>query len=78
MTRSMIDGYVPNSTSQINNGGKTWLDWMKEGQFYVIGIVYMCSRIAMNATASFLPLYVALVTTDANTIEKGEVATTSF
>jgi len=32
-------------------------DWLKEGQFYIFGIVYMLARISMNVTASVMPFY---------------------
>ena len=51
---------------------------MGSGEFYVVGIVYMCSRIAMNATAVFLPLYIALATTNADTMVEDEAVATSF
>ena len=31
---------------------KNWKDWIKEGQFYVYGVVYMLVRIAINTTMS--------------------------
>jgi len=33
-----------------NVGGKSAGDWLKEGTFYVHGIVYMVVRIAVNVT----------------------------
>lgn len=41
---------------------KTWKDWLKEGTFYVHGIVYMLVRIAVNVTMSVQPFYLILVT----------------
>ena len=49
--------------------GKNWDDWLCAGQFYIFGGVYMFSRIAMNANAVFIPLYIALLTTGG---EEGE------
>lgn len=37
--------------------GKTAGDWMKETQFYIFGCVYMFARIALNTTATIMPLY---------------------
>ena len=37
--------------------GKTAGDWMKEAQFYIFGLVYMFARIALNTTATIMPLY---------------------
>jgi hypothetical protein len=42
--------------------GKQWSDWIKEGQFYIFGFVYMFARIALNTTATMMPLYLATVT----------------
>ena len=56
--------------------GKDWDDWLKAGIFYVFGFVYMCSRIAMNATAVFIPLYIASMTSKSS--EEGEAAETNF
>lgn len=37
--------------------GKTAGDWLKEGIFYVYGMVYMMVRIAVNVTATMMPFY---------------------
>ena len=37
--------------------GKKATDWLKEGQFYIFGLVYMLARISMNVTASVMPFY---------------------
>lgn len=42
--------------------GKSVKDWLKEGQFYIFGMVYMLARISMNVTASVMPFYLNLVT----------------
>jgi hypothetical protein len=42
--------------------GKQWSDWIKEGQFYIFGFVYMFARIALNLTATMMPLYLDQVT----------------
>jgi Na+/melibiose symporter-like transporter len=41
---------------------KTWKDWLKEGNFYIHGFVYMLVRIAVNVTMSVQPFYLILVT----------------
>ena len=35
---------------------------MKEAQFYIFGFVYMFARVAMNTTATIMPLYLKEVT----------------
>ena len=40
-----------------NVGGKSATDWLKEGSFYVHGIVYMVVRIAVNVTMTVQPFY---------------------
>ena len=34
---------------------------MKEAQFYIFGLVYMFARIALNTTATIMPLYLDVV-----------------
>ena len=41
---------------------KSWTGWVKEGNFYVHGIVYMVVRIAVNVSMSVLPFYLITVT----------------
>lgn len=38
-------------------GGKGATDWLKEGTFYVHGLVYMMVRIAVNITMTVQPFY---------------------
>lgn len=42
--------------------GKQWSDWIKEGQFYIFGCVYMFARIALNVNATIMPFYLSVVT----------------
>ena len=58
--------------------GKNWNDWLASGQFYIFGSVYMFSRIAMNANAVFLPLYVALITAPLATDDMEEGSDTNL
>ena len=48
--------------SRLTEHIKNWRDWIKEGQFYVYGIVYMLCRIAINTTMSIQPFYLIRVT----------------
>ena len=57
--------------------GKNWNDWFAEAQFYIFGGAYMFARIAMNVTAVFVPLYIALITTPMEN-EREEPADTNF
>ena len=41
--------------------GKKACDRMKEAQFYIFGCVYMFARVAMNVTATIMPLYLKQV-----------------
>jgi Na+/melibiose symporter-like transporter len=42
--------------------GKQWRDWLAEPQFYIFALVYMFARIALNSTATMMPLYLTSVT----------------
>ena len=54
----------PKVTDENGNviSGKTPGMWMKEAQFYIFGVVYMSARIALNTTATMMPLYLTSVT----------------
>lgn len=39
-----------------------WRDWLKKPQFYIFGVVYMFARIALNSTATMMPLYLTTCT----------------
>ena len=41
--------------------GRSASDWLSEAQFYFFGGVYMAARIALNATATMMPLYLKTV-----------------
>ncbi|XP_013390774.1 major facilitator superfamily domain-containing protein 12-like [Lingula anatina] len=34
-----------------------WNDWFKEHQFYMIGALYMCTRLVVNLTQVYIPMY---------------------
>lgn len=36
---------------------KTWRQWFKDPRFYVMGVVYTCSRITVNVSQSYFPFY---------------------
>ena len=42
--------------------GKDWKGWLREGTFYIHGLVYMLVRIAVNVTMTVQPFYVVNVT----------------
>ena len=48
--------------SQSNKKSKDWRGWLKEGTFYVHGMVYMLVRIAVNVTMTMQPFYLFEVT----------------
>ena len=41
---------------------KKWSDWLREAQFYIFGLVYTFARMALNTTATMMPLYLTTVT----------------
>ena len=38
---------------------KNAIAWLKLGQFYIFGFVYMFARIALNTTATIMPFYIS-------------------
>ncbi|XP_021379623.1 major facilitator superfamily domain-containing protein 12-like isoform X2 [Mizuhopecten yessoensis] len=36
----------------------SWKDWLKESQFYQVALIYMCTRLFVNVSQIYLPLYV--------------------
>ncbi|XP_067023223.1 major facilitator superfamily domain-containing protein 12-like [Acropora muricata] len=36
---------------------KTWKDWLKDPAFYKTGLVFTCSRLLINVSQSYFPLY---------------------
>ncbi|XP_063717851.1 major facilitator superfamily domain-containing protein 12-like [Symsagittifera roscoffensis] len=45
--------------SQNRNNSFTWKCWFKEPQFYIIGFVYMQTRLICNFTQVYYPLYIS-------------------
>ena len=41
--------------------GKNWKAWLKEGTFYVHGMIYMFVRIAINVSMTMMPFYLQAV-----------------
>ncbi|XP_071167682.1 major facilitator superfamily domain-containing protein 12-like isoform X1 [Mytilus edulis] len=48
----------------------TWKCWLKEFQFYQIALIYMCTRLFVNVSQIYLPLYI----TETLQMEKDNVA----
>ena len=48
------EGGAQNKPGEITH----WSQWLKEGAFYVHGVVYMFGRLAMNVTMTLMPFYV--------------------
>ncbi len=46
----------------VKKGGKQWRDWLSGPQFYIFAFVYMFARMALNSTATMMPLYLTSVT----------------
>ena len=42
---------------QREEGGKSPMDWLKECQFYLFGLVYTFARIALNINATMMPFF---------------------
>ncbi|XP_020619286.1 major facilitator superfamily domain-containing protein 12-like [Orbicella faveolata] len=40
-----------------NGTPRTWKDWLKDPAFYKTGLIYTCSRLVVNVSQSYLPLY---------------------
>lgn len=48
----------PSTASSCCNGKKkSWKIWMKDSRFYKTGLLYMCTRLAINVYQSFFVLY---------------------
>ena len=45
------------STQEGGEKLKMWKDWLKDARFYKTGLLYMCTRLAINIFQSFLVLY---------------------
>ncbi|EDV21100.1 uncharacterized protein TRIADDRAFT_30948 [Trichoplax adhaerens] len=45
-------------TTQERYKKKTWIDWLKSSLFYRVAVLYMCSRLIVNITQVYIPLYV--------------------
>lgn len=43
--------------NSVKHTPKTWRQWFKDPRFYAMSVVYTCSRIAVNLTQSYSPLY---------------------
>jgi len=54
-------GEIKEETKQ-ETGGKTVLDWLKDCNFYLHGIVYTMVRVSMVVTVSMQPFYLTTVT----------------
>lgn len=50
-------GNLNEKKTEEKKAGKQPMDWLKEAQFYIFGLVYMFARISLNTTATMLPLY---------------------
>lgn len=45
------------NTEKNEKVSKDWIAWMKEGNFWIHGLVYMLVRISVNATMTVQPFY---------------------
>ena len=53
---------VTDENGVVQQEGRKPSDWLSEAQFYLFGGVYMSARIALNSTATMMPLYLKTVT----------------
>ncbi|XP_060070699.1 major facilitator superfamily domain-containing protein 12-like [Ylistrum balloti] len=44
--------------SMLKQSLMSWKDWLKETQFYQVALIYMCTRLFVNISQIYLPLYV--------------------
>ncbi|XP_033750318.1 major facilitator superfamily domain-containing protein 12-like isoform X3 [Pecten maximus] len=44
--------------SMLRKSLMSWKDWLKEKQFYQVAVMYMCTRLFVNVSQIYLPLYV--------------------
>ncbi|XP_069137806.1 LOW QUALITY PROTEIN: major facilitator superfamily domain-containing protein 12-like [Argopecten irradians] len=44
--------------SMLKKSLMSWKDWLKERQFYQVALIYMCTRLFVNVSQIYLPLYV--------------------
>ena len=49
-------------SKQPKKSGKTAMSWLKDGNFYVHGMVYMLVRVSINVTMTMQPFYLEYVT----------------
>jgi hypothetical protein len=61
------------STKSLNRGKETVTvcDWLSMPQFYIVGVMYMSTRLSINITQAYMPLYVQ----ETLKLECGSVAT---
>ncbi|XP_072051519.1 major facilitator superfamily domain-containing protein 12-like [Amphiura filiformis] len=53
-----------------NSEPMNWTDWLKESQFYQIAVLYMSSRLMVNVSQVYIPMYV----TDTLNLDKESIA----
>jgi len=56
-TPTSEDSATDTTSTNGNEKFKTWKDWLKDSRFYKTGVLYMCTRLAINISQSFLVLY---------------------
>ncbi|KAL5004411.1 hypothetical protein ScPMuIL_017867 [Solemya velum] len=44
--------------SLLNKVHMNWRDWLKEHQFYQVALLYMCTRLVVNVSQIYLPMYI--------------------
>ncbi|XP_077989047.1 major facilitator superfamily domain-containing protein 12-like [Glandiceps talaboti] len=68
-----------NNANDTNQGNSTmyqerkimlWKDWLKEPQFYLIALLYMCTRLMVNVSQVYIPMYL----TDSLQLGKDKIA----
>ncbi|EDO34621.1 predicted protein [Nematostella vectensis] len=49
--------YALASCKKSKRSASNWTSWFREHQFYQVGLLYMCTRLIVNITQVYLPMY---------------------
>lgn len=58
LSSSTVDGGPSIEISMMKRSLMSWKDWLKEKQFYQVAMIYMGTRLFVNVSQIYLPLYV--------------------
>lgn len=57
-TEATSDTAHVNYLQPVSSHNHTWKHWLKEYQFYLVAMVYMCTRLIVNLSQIYLPMFV--------------------